>query len=64
MDYNTALQNQLTIVSMLAPNGKAQAYIAKMVNRMSDDGESPSDVLVQVILFVGHCLRNQKWPEA
>ena len=63
MNYKDALQRQLTIANMLAPNGNAQQRIVRMVSEMERNGESYSDILVQVILWIALCLRNQNWPE-
>ncbi len=62
-NYREALQRQLTIANYLAPNGKAQAFLANCVNAHAAQGNSPSDTLVFVILFVANCLRDGKWPE-
>ena len=63
MNYRDALQRQLTIANMLAPNGRAQMRITRMAGEMERTGESYSDILVQVILWIANCLRNQHWPE-
>jgi len=62
-DYREATMQQLDIVNMLAPTEAAATRVYIMTRDMQIAGQSWSDILVQVILWVALCLRNQNWPE-
>lgn len=58
--YRADLKDQLEIVRRLAPDDAARRYVVELVECI-ESTESPSDALVQLILYAGNCLRTGTW---
>lgn len=60
-NYDYAVISLLNVAEIIAPNQDISNAFSRMVIDMRRDGESASDIAVQVVLALGDGLRHGNW---